>query len=185
MRWTGLKRSKNSPAMPKHKPIDAVCSVALSLDLIGDRWTMLIIRDAFYGLSRFQDFQQSIGLAKNVLTARLQKLVEGGILATEPVGDGGWLSYQLTPKGHALLPTLLALLQWGDQWVNQPDKIPIRVLERSTKSAIEPIVIRGASGKALAMPDLALQAGPGANLPAAEHHRAVFTKAKLRTSKKS
>lgn len=169
--------------MPKLKKIDQVCSVALSLDLIGDRWTMLIIRDAFYGLSRFQDFQQSIGLAKNVLATRLTKLVEGGVLATEPISDGGWLAYKLTPKGHALLPTLMALLQWGDEWVNQADHIPIKILERTTAKPIEPIVIRGASGAALGMADLALQAGPGANHPAAEHHKAVFIKAKQRVSK--
>ena len=170
--------------MPKLKQQDQVCSVALSLDLIGDRWTMLIIRDAFYGLSRFQDFQQSIGLAKNVLSARLAKLTLGGVLATEPISDGGWLAYKLTPKGHALLPTLMALLQWGDEWVNQPSNIAIKVLERTTSQPIEPIVIRGASGKALAMPDLALQAGPGATRPASLKHKAVFIKAKQRLDKK-
>lgn len=169
--------------MPKLKKIDHVCSVALSLDLIGDRWTMLIIRDAFYGLSRFQDFQQSIGLAKNVLATRLTKLVEGGVLATEPISDGGWLAYKLTPKGHALLPTLMALLQWGDEWVNQADHIPIKILERTTAKPIEPIEIRGASGAALGMADLALQAGPGFQLPAAKRQRDVFMKAKQRQEK--
>src|SRR3954451_5220593 len=104
------------------------CSVAQVLEIVGERWTWLIIRDAFLGVTRFIDFEQSLGIARNVLTDRLNKLVDEGIFERvryqeHPPRD----EYQLTPKGSDLFTALNALRQWGDQYVSAK---PMRLLRR-------------------------------------------------------
>lgn len=92
------------------------CPVARSVDLIGDRWSLLIVRDAFDGLHRFGDFQRNLGVARNILSDRLRRLVEAGILQTRPASDGSaYQEYVLTPQGETLFPVVLALRQWGEQ----------------------------------------------------------------------
>lgn len=108
------------------------CSVAGALEIVGERWSMLVIREAFLGLRRFDDFQQAIGCARNVLTARLATLVEAGVLQRVPYRDDGQRErheYRLTPAGHELYPVLQALRQWGDRWVNDGAP-PIEVFHR-------------------------------------------------------
>ncbi len=93
------------------------CSVARTLDHIGERWTVLIIRDAFYGLRRFDDFQASLGVARNILTTRLATLVDTGIMRRELYQEHPpRYEYRLTEKGRDLIPILTALLAWGDKW---------------------------------------------------------------------
>nr|WP_315595766.1 helix-turn-helix domain-containing protein [uncultured Cupriavidus sp.] len=95
---------------------DEPCPVARALDAIGDRWTLLIIRDAFDGVRRFGDFQRSLGMARNILADRLQKLVEAGILETRAASDGSaYQEYALTARGERLFPVVLALRQWGER----------------------------------------------------------------------
>jgi len=103
--------------MPSRKPLsDGPCPVARSVDLIGDRWSLLIVRDAFDGLRRFGDFQRSLGVARNILADRLRKLVEAGILETQDASDGtAYQEYVLTPKGESLFPIVVALRQWGER----------------------------------------------------------------------
>ena len=92
----------------------AECPVARSLDAIGDWWSLLIVRDAFDGISRFGEFRRSLGIAKGMLTARLRDLVECGVLETAPASDGSaYHDYLLTEKGRALFPVVVALRQWG------------------------------------------------------------------------
>jgi DNA-binding HxlR family transcriptional regulator len=92
----------------------AACPVARSLDAIGDWWSLLIVRDALRGASRFCEFERSLGVAKNILTARLRKLVADGILTTAPAADGSaYTEYLLTPKGKALRPVVRSLWKWG------------------------------------------------------------------------
>src|SRR5215813_2466577 len=92
----------------------ADCPVARSLDVVGDWWSLLVVRDASLGLRRFGEFQRSLGLAKNILAARLRALVEGGIFTLEPAADGSaYQEYVLTDKGRALRPVLDALRVWG------------------------------------------------------------------------
>jgi DNA-binding HxlR family transcriptional regulator len=94
---------------------NAICPIARTLDVVGDWWTLLIVRDAFAGLSRFGDFQKSLGLAKNILSARLRTLVANGILEKRPSADGGARDeYRLTDKGRRLRVVLTALRQWGE-----------------------------------------------------------------------
>ncbi len=102
------------------------CSLARTLDIVGDWWTLLIVRDAFLGVRRFGDFQNSTGIAKNILTARLARLVANGIL--DRIGPEKRPVYQLTERGRALLPAMVALMQWGDRWVSA-NKPPVIVTD--------------------------------------------------------
>ena len=103
--------------MPAREKItNQTCPVARSLDIIGDRWSLLIVRDAFDGLRRFSDFQRSLGMARNILSDRLHKLVNSGILTTQSASDGtAYQEYVLTAKGERLFPVVVALRQWGEQ----------------------------------------------------------------------
>lgn len=97
---------------------ESTCPVARSLDIIGDWWSLLIVRDALRGIKRFGEFQKSLGIAKNMLTTRLKLLVDEGILALQPASDGSaWQEYVLTEKGRALQTVLVALSQWGNEFL--------------------------------------------------------------------
>jgi DNA-binding HxlR family transcriptional regulator len=94
-----------------------VCSVARTLETIGDRWTMLVIRDAFLGFRRFEDFQRDLGIARNVLTDRLARLVDDGILERHRYQEKPErFEYRLTEKGIDLWPVLVSLMRWGDRY---------------------------------------------------------------------
>jgi len=104
---------------------DFRCSVARTVDLIGEWWTPLILRDAFYGRTRFEDFQRSLGVARNVLTVRLERMVDNGIMERRryqehPPRD----EYVLTDKGRDLYPVIATLLAFGDKWLSAPDGPP-------------------------------------------------------------
>ena len=103
--------------MPSRQPLkNQACPVARSVDLIGDRWSLLIVRDAFDGVRRFGDFQRSLGVARNILSDRLRKLVDAGILETQDASDGtAYQEYVLTGEGESLFPVVVALRQWGEQ----------------------------------------------------------------------
>jgi DNA-binding HxlR family transcriptional regulator len=95
----------------------AECPVARSLEVVGDWWSLLIVRDARLGLRRFSEFEKSLGIAKNILTARLRNLIAHEIMRTAPASDGSaYLEYVLTSKGEALFPLLGALRQWGEDF---------------------------------------------------------------------
>ncbi len=97
------------------------CSIARTLDVVGEWWTLLILRDAFRGTRRFDDFQASLGLARSVLTARLSKLTEHGVLERRAYSEHPpRYEYRLTEKGRALFPVIAALIAWGDQWAPTP-----------------------------------------------------------------
>src|ERR1700737_4723329 len=103
----------------RHKSFKAnPCPVARSLDTIGEWWSLLIVRDALGAIRRFSDFQKSLGLAKNVLSARLKKLVACGIMEQVPASDGSaYREYALTQKGRELFPVIVALRQWGESYL--------------------------------------------------------------------
>ncbi len=96
---------------------DVVCSIETTLEIIGDRWSLLILRDAFRGVRRFTEIQADLGIAKNLLSDRLRKLVEHGVLERVPYQDRPVrYEYRLTAKGADLSPALIALMRWGDRW---------------------------------------------------------------------
>ncbi|HFE48849.1 MAG TPA: transcriptional regulator [Chromatiaceae bacterium] len=146
------------------KPADPFnCSVAATLDIIGEGWTLLIIREAFLGTRRFADFQRHLGIARNILSDRLKKLTRHAILKRVPIGPGAKRhEYRLTGKGRELLPLLVALTQWGDRWIN-PDGAPLTMVDRRDGLPIRPLQIQAADGRPLGLHDLALAPGPGAS----------------------
>ncbi|MBE3602605.1 helix-turn-helix transcriptional regulator [bacterium] len=139
------------------------CSIARALELVGEWWTMLIMREAFLGTRRFRDFQRNLGIARNILSARLKKLVARGVLTREAAPGGGRrLEYRLTEKGRAFFPVLMALMQWGDQWIAGPDRAPVKVVERASGREIAQVAVRAADGRVLQPAEVAMVAGPGA-----------------------
>jgi DNA-binding HxlR family transcriptional regulator len=106
-----------------------VCSVARTLEVIGDRWTMLVIRDAFHGIRRFEEFQERLGIARNVLSSRLTRLVHEGVLEKHLYQDRPpRFEYRLTPKGVDLFSVMVSLMKWGDRHAPSPDGPPVVVL---------------------------------------------------------
>jgi DNA-binding HxlR family transcriptional regulator len=104
--------------MRKASFADMNCSIAQSLEIIGEWWTLLILRDSFLGIRRFDDFVERLGISRNILTTRLDKLVDAGILERRPYDTGrGRYDYLLTDKGRALWPVMTTLRQWGDEWI--------------------------------------------------------------------
>jgi DNA-binding HxlR family transcriptional regulator len=94
------------------------CSIAQALEVVGEWWTILILREAFLGVTRFDDFQRRLGIARNVLSVRLDSLVRHGVLDRRPYEPArGRVDYVLTDKGRALWPVLVTLRQWGDEWL--------------------------------------------------------------------
>src|ERR1700760_4358868 len=107
--------------MQRKSMSESVCPAARSLDSIGDWWTLLIVRDASLGVRRFSDFQRSLGMGRNILSARLKKMVADGVMKMAPAGDGSaYQEYHLTEKGEALLPVLVAMRQWGERYLYRP-----------------------------------------------------------------
>jgi DNA-binding HxlR family transcriptional regulator len=99
------------------------CSVASTLEIIGERWTILILRDVFLGIRRFDDLQRDLGVARNILQTRLERLVEHGIMVKRPYQDRPVRNeYRLTTKGADLWPVLVALLQWGDRYALEGER---------------------------------------------------------------
>lgn len=135
------------------------CSIARALELVGERWTLLIIRDAFLGRRRFDEFQESLGIARNVLTERLNRLVDEGIFERVAYSKRPLrFEYRLTAKGRDLSVPLLALMQWGDRHLgHKPPRVARR---RSDRSRIKAALV-ARDGSVVSPADVQLVAGPG------------------------
>ncbi|MFD9124267.1 winged helix-turn-helix transcriptional regulator [Kitasatospora sp. NPDC059571] len=119
------------------------CTVQRAVDLFGDRWSLLVLRDAMNGVRRFEDFRRHVGLSEAVLSDRLRKLVAAGILTTVPYREPGSRTrheYRLTEKGWDLWPVIIALKQWGDRWAADPDGPPLDVRHRDCGAPVEAVV---------------------------------------------
>jgi DNA-binding HxlR family transcriptional regulator len=141
------------------------CSVARTLELVGERWTLLILRDAFLGVRRFDDFQRSLGIARNVLNTRLQRLCDSGLLERRLYQERPErYEYRLTEAGHDLWPTLVSLLQWGDKHRADPAGPPVRLLHSGCGGAVDEHRICADCGARLRARDVEWAAGtPGAS----------------------
>lgn len=140
------------------------CSVAQALEVLGDWWTLLIIRDAFLGVRRFSDFQQSLGIAKNILSKRLQHLVENDILEKIEVQNrGSQYEYQLTAKGKDLYTTMTAIRQWSDQWIVGKGNEPLLFKDTRTGKVIPRVKVLDAEGNPIPKQYLSIEPGPGAD----------------------
>lgn len=123
------------------------CAIAQTLNQVGDWWTLLIVRDAMKGARRFSDFHESTGIAKNILTDRLNKLVENGIMTREEVGVRGQRQeYVLTARGEALFPILIAMQQWGDRWIYENESLPCVIYDKRNGQEISPVAVANQSG---------------------------------------
>jgi len=131
------------------------CAIAQTLNQVGDWWTLLIVRDAMKGARRFSDFHDSTGIAKNILTDRLNKLVENRIMAREEVGVRGQRQeYVLTERGEALLPILIAMQQWGDKWIYGDKPRPVELIDVRSGENLAPLTVCNESGEALTHHDI-------------------------------
>ena len=129
------------------------CPIPQSVELIGEKWAFLILRGAFNGLQHFEEFQAGLGIARNILSDRLAKLVAGGILdrADDP-GDKRKVIYSLSPKGEGLLPVLLAVRQWGEDWGHGSQDIMLA--DRRDGLPIRRICVQAQDGRELSLRDL-------------------------------
>lgn len=132
----------------------AECSLPAALEAMGERWSFLILRASFNGLHHFEEYQSELGIARNILANRLARLVEHGILCREAMPeDRRKIEYKLTEKGFALLPTMIALRQWGERWETGFPASPVLVDSRDRRP-IAPVVVRAWDGRVLAKGDL-------------------------------
>ena len=139
---------------------DSNCSVARALNEVGDWWSLLVVLHAMYGTRRFVDFQQELGIARNILCDRLARLVDNEVLKKVDVGEhGSRFEYRLTEKGRDLFPTVIALRQWGDKWNPAPDQTPLDLRDRETGRAILPVEVQDADGKPLTVRDVFVPEG--------------------------
>lgn len=148
----------------------ANCPIARTLDLVGEWWSLLIIREAFLGVTRYDEFQQRLGISRNALTDRLKKLVDGGVLTRRPVTPGAKREeYVLTRMGDDLITVVVAMLQWGDRWLVLPERPLSRMVEAATGHEVETLRVRSGDGRPLSRAEVGFAAAPdlaGPALPA-------------------
>jgi DNA-binding HxlR family transcriptional regulator len=141
---------------------DQNCSIASALELVGERWTLLILRDAFLGTRRFDDFQRSLGVARNVLQSRLERLVEAGILRRERYQERPErFEYRLTRKGVDLWPVIVALMKWGDRHAAENGP-PVILRHLGCGGEVDDRRICESCGGLLEAHEVAPELGPGA-----------------------
>lgn len=141
----------------------AECPIAKALDCVGEWWSLLIIRDAFHGLKRFDEFQKSLEIAPNMLTRRLNHLVEQQLL--EKVGYSARpprFEYHLTEKGRSLYPVLISLLNWGNQHLDS-DALSIQLVDRLSEKAALAVMIDRNTGNEITTESHRIAPGPGAS----------------------
>lgn len=139
------------------------CSIARALEEVGEWWSLLIVRECTQGATRFEEFQKELGIARNILTVRLERLTRLGILERFALeGRANTEGYRLTEKGEQLYPVLVALMQWGDRWLARDGKPPVELVEDATGEAIEPLAVRSQGGRPLSFREVRFSRGPGA-----------------------
>ena len=137
--------------------------MAQTLDVVGEWWTLLVVREAFLGARRFSEFEANLGISKNILAKRLDHLVERGVLARVDVGEHGThYEYELTKMGKDLTSVMTALRQWGDRWLAGAGNESLVVYDRRTGRPIPRLRVRGEDGQLLGPADMEIRPGPGA-----------------------
>lgn len=139
------------------------CPIARSLDVVGEWWSILILRDAFYGMTRFDEFQRSLPISPNILTRRLTALVEAGLLEKRQYSDRPVRhEYVLTARGHDFRPVMQAMMAWGNRHF-APDGVTIEIVNTETGVAADPVLVDRITGRPLSDPVFRMKAGPAAN----------------------
>ncbi len=140
------------------------CSVARAMDVIGDWWSILIVLEAMRGTCHFDQFQSNLEISKGILSKRLKSLQEHGVLLrVESKKKVRRVEYRLTPKGSALHTVLIALLQWGDDWLHASSGPPVVLYNAKNGAALEKLELRDTLGATVDPADLRMKAGPGAD----------------------
>jgi DNA-binding HxlR family transcriptional regulator len=151
---------------------DMNCSVAQCLEVVGDWWSLLIVRDAFLGVRRFDDFQARLGISRNILNQRLTKLVDHGVLDRVPYQDNPpRASYRLTEKGRDLWHVLTAMRQWGDRWV-APQGPPLKMRHEACGRVVKAVTVCSHCGEPISPGSVTVEPGPGA--VAADYERTAL-----------
>ncbi len=154
--------------MERKKFSTSPCPIARSLDVLGDWWKPLILRECLYGNTRFDEIQSWLGISRNILTRRLVELVEEGLLDKITYQENPRrYEYQLTDKGHDACQVLLALMPFGDRWFFEPGRHPIELRDRTTGERVVPMVVDANTGKPVDSRDLVPCQGPGFKAPKA------------------
>jgi DNA-binding HxlR family transcriptional regulator len=138
------------------------CSIAKAVDVLGDAWTPLVLRDLLLGFTRFDDIQRDLGIATNVLSERLTRLLDHGVVARRPYGTHpNRFEYQLTDKGRDAIPIVLLMLAWGDRWELGRAGKPTEVLHTTCGHVTHAVAHCSKCGERLALEDLEYHRGPG------------------------
>jgi DNA-binding HxlR family transcriptional regulator len=139
------------------------CSIAQALEIVGEWWTLLILRDVFLGIRRFDDFVDRLGISRNVLTDRLDKLVAADVLERRPYDEGrGRYDYVLTDKGRALWPVITTLREWGDEWITGEGNEPLQLEHRTCGNVTHTRLVCDCCGETLEARAVRAVPGPGA-----------------------
>lgn len=139
------------------------CSLARAISVVGDRWTLLVLRDCFMGVRRFEDFERRLGIARPVLSQRLKKLVAEGVLERVRYEERpARYEYRLTEKGRALYPVIRTLTAWGDQYMSGEDGPPVLTRHRACGHVITPVLTCPECGEVTQATDMIAEPGPGA-----------------------
>ncbi len=155
------RRSINTvlSSMQRKSWAQADCPMARTVDLIGEWGSLLIVREAFSGVTRFDDFQERLQISRHLLTERLKKLVAGGVLARQPIAENARRhEYVLTPMGEDLFTLVVALRQWGDRWLFAPNPPPVKMVDVIDGSVVAPLEVKSSRGRIMSRPDLRLKA---------------------------
>ena len=143
------------------------CSVARTVAVIGDRWTLLILRDCFLGVRRFEAFQARLGISRTIIAERLKLLTDEGVLAKVAYQDRPTRhEYRLTEKGLALHPVVMAIVHWGDRYYAGPEGAPLLHRHKSCGHDFHPVVTCSECGEPVGARDVETRPGPGARAPA-------------------
>ena len=150
--------------MPRSSFAEIDCPIALAAEQLADKWKFVIIRNAFNGMTRFDDFAAQLGVASNVLTKRLTELVENGVFEKTPAkNDRRAVDYRLTPKGRDLFPMIIFLVQWSDRWMKKKGGPRLNVAYGETGEPVEPVQVKTASGVVVTTKSAVVSEGRGRN----------------------
>ena len=158
-----MNRKKTVSSTKVERLANEYCSMARAMAVVGDRWSILILREAYYGIKRFDQFEYFIGVAPNILSSRLKRLVDADIMRRVPLPDHSTrYEYVLTEKGRAFFPAYLALKKWGDDWLAEAKGPQVVFRDREDRREIEYPTLRTSGGKPLQLEDVEVVAGSGA-----------------------
>lgn len=160
----------HADAVPIRPDVD---SVERFLSQAGDAWTFLVLREAFFGVRRFDGFQKNLGAAPNILTDRLKKLVANGLLERSPYQDRPpRFEYRLTPKGLDLYPAIVLMMRWGDRWLDEGKGAPLLLTHTSCGKVSRPVLVCDVCRESVTAHDVRWRPGPGAK-PRAKRRNAA------------